>query len=96
MVWPFGGVGVVADCLNARDSVIVELSGDSACIRKKPARVALRDKMEWIFSDLNYHKDVHLQLLEEPDGYTPLTKVISSYGHLQEVRRRKPSPRQPE
>ena len=29
-VWPFGGVGVVADCLMARGSHMVELSGDGS------------------------------------------------------------------
>ena len=38
-VWPFGGVGVVADCLTARGSTLVELSGDSSCLRKRPLRV---------------------------------------------------------
>lgn len=56
MVWPFGGVGVVADCLEARGSHIVELSGDRSCVRKKPLRVQLRSQLEYIFSDINYHK----------------------------------------
>ena len=55
-VWPFGGVGVVADCLEARGSHIVELSGDRSCVRKKPLRVQVRSQLEYIFSDVNYHK----------------------------------------
>ena len=55
-VWPFGGVGVVADCLEARGSHIVELSGDRSCVRKKPLRVQIRSQLEYIFSDVNYHK----------------------------------------
>ena len=35
----FGGVGVVADCLSARGSHVVELSGDRSCVRKFPWRV---------------------------------------------------------
>ena len=64
-VWPFGGVGVVADCLAARNSSVSELSGDNSCVRNKPLRVRLRHSLEFIFSDSNYHKDVHLQLLQE-------------------------------
>jgi hypothetical protein len=41
-VWPFGGVGVVADCLAARGSSLVELSGDGSCVRKLPLRVQIR------------------------------------------------------
>ena len=84
VVWPFGGVGVVADCLNARGSHKVELSGDGSCVRKTPLRVSLRAAVEWIFSD-NYHKDVHLQLLAEPDGFIPLGRVVESYGTVGEL-----------
>ena len=84
-VWPFGGVGVVADCLTARGSTLVELSGDSSCLRKRPLRVQARAALEWIFSDMNYHKDVHLQLLQETDGFVPLTKIVSSYSSVQQL-----------
>ena len=78
-VWPFGGVGVVADCLRSRASVVVELSGDGACVRKMPLRVRLRNQLEFLFADGNYSKDVHLQLLQRPDGYTPLDKIVVTY-----------------
>ena len=86
-VWPFGGVGVVADCLNARGSSLVELSGDGSCVRKVPLRVQVRKAIEWIFSDMNYHKDVHLQLLEEEGGggYVALPKIISTYSTVQQL-----------
>ena len=45
-VWPFGGVGVVADCLRARGSMVVELSGDGSAVRKMPLRVQLRNQLE--------------------------------------------------
>ncbi|KAL1495395.1 hypothetical protein AB1Y20_016763 [Prymnesium parvum] len=83
IVWPFGGVGVVADCISTRGSHVVELSGDRACIRRKPLRVQLRNQIEYIFSDENYHKDVHLQLLQERDGFTPLQLVVSTYQAVQ-------------
>ena len=82
-VWPFGGVGVVADCLTSRGSTAVELSGDSSCLRKRPLRVQARAAIEWIFSDMNYHKDVHLQLLQETDGFVPIRKLISTYAAVQ-------------
>ena len=44
-VWPFGGVGVVADCLAARNSSVSELSGDNSCVRNKPLRVRLRHSL---------------------------------------------------
>lgn len=78
-VWPFGGIGVVADCLRSRASVVVELSGDGACVRKMPLRVRLRNQLEFLFADGNYSKDVHLQLLQCPDGYTPLDKIVVTY-----------------
>uniref|UniRef100_A0A7S3ANS8 HTH La-type RNA-binding domain-containing protein n=1 Tax=Haptolina ericina TaxID=156174 RepID=A0A7S3ANS8_9EUKA len=84
-VWPFGGVGVVADCLEARGSHIVELSGDRSCVRKKPLRVQIRSQLEYIFSDVNYHKDVHLQLLQENDGFTPLQLVVQTYQTVQQL-----------
>ena len=84
-VWPFGGVGVVADCLTNRGSSIVELSGDGSCVRKWPLRVQVRAAIEWIFSDMNYHKDVHLQLLQETDGFVPLAKIISTYSNVRQL-----------
>ena len=84
-VWPFGGVGVVADCLAARNSSVSELSGDNSCVRNKPLRVRLRHSLEFIFSDSNYHKDVHLQLLQEADGFTPLHVLFSTYPQLQQL-----------
>ena len=84
-VWPFGGVGVVADCLAARNSAVSELSSDSACVRNKPLRVRLRQQLEYIFSDVNYHKDIHLHLLAEPDGYTPMHLLFSTYSQLQQL-----------
>ena len=84
-VWPFGGVGVVADCLAARNSSVSELSGDNSCVRNKPLRVRLRHSLEFIFSDSNYHKDVHLQLLQEADGFTPLHLILSTYSQLQQL-----------
>ena len=84
-VWPFGGVGVVADCLAARSSAVSELSSDSACVRNKPLRVRLRQQLEYIFSDVNYHKDIHLHLLAEPDGYTPMHLLFSTYTQLQQL-----------
>ena len=84
-VWPFGGVGVVADCLSTRGSHIVELSGDGSCVRKQPLRVQVRAAIEWIFSDMNYHKDVHLQLLQEADGFVPLPKIVSSYSSVRQL-----------
>lgn len=84
-VWPFGGVGVVADCLAARNSSVSELSGDNSCVRNKPLRVRLRHSLEFIFSDSNYHKDVHLQLLQEADGFTPLHVILSTYSQLQQL-----------
>ena len=41
-VWPFGGVGVVADCLRARASVKAELSGGSTSVVSK---VAIQTKL---------------------------------------------------
>ena len=84
-VWPFGGVGVVADCLAARNSSVSELSGDNSCVRNKPMRVRLRHSLEFIFSDSNFHKDVHLQLLQEADGFTPLHLILSTYSQLQQL-----------
>ena len=85
-VWPFGGVGVVADCLNARGSMVVELSGDSSCVRKRPLRVQARTAIEWIFSDMNYHKDVHLQLLQDPnDGFVDLRKIVDTYSSVGQI-----------
>ena len=84
-VWPFGGVGVVADCLNARGSQVIELSGDSSCVRRMPLRVQLRSAVEYIFSDHNYHKDVHLQLLQESDGFVPFHKIATSYQSVQSL-----------
>ena len=81
-VWPFGGVGVVADCLQTRGSTIVELSGDGSCVRKRPLRVQARAAIEWIFSDMNYPKDVHLHLLQDADGLVPIGKIISSYQNV--------------
>ena len=78
-VWPYGGVGVVGDCLMARPSKSIELSGDGACVRAKPLRVLVRDALERLFSDANYHRDVHLQLLAEQDGYTPLDALVRTY-----------------
>jgi hypothetical protein len=86
-VWPFGGVGVVADCLNTRGSHLIELSGDQSCVRRKPLRVQVRSAVEWIFSDENYHKDVHLQLLHEEGGFVPLLKIVSSYNAVQQLLR---------
>ena len=84
-VWPFGGVGVVADCLHTRGSHLIELSGDLSCVRKKPLRVQVRSAIEWIFSDENYNKDVHLQLLHEDGGFVPLLKILSSYNTVQQL-----------
>jgi mRNA deadenylase 3'-5' endonuclease subunit Ccr4 len=84
-VWPFGGVGVVADCLIARGSSVIELSGDSSSVRRMPPRVQLRSAVEFIFSDNNFHKDVHLQLLQEKDGFVPLHKIVSSYAAVQQL-----------
>ncbi len=84
-VWPFGGVGVVADCLAARNSPVSELSSDNSCVRNKPLRVRLRHQLEFIFSDSNYHKDVHLQLLQETDGFIPLHLLFSTYVQLQQL-----------
>ena len=84
-VWPFGGVGVVADCLIARGSSVIELSGDSSSVRRMPPRVQLRSAVEFIFSDNNFHKDVHLQLLQEKDGFVPLHKIFSSYAAVQQL-----------
>ena len=81
-VWPFGGVGVVADCLNTRGSTVIELSGDNSCVRRMPLRVQLRSAVEYIFSDNNYHKDVHLQLLQEDDGFVPFHKILQSYSSV--------------
>lgn len=77
IVWPFGGVGVVSDCLLARSSMVVELSGDSVHVRKKPLRVQLRDQLELIYSELNYPKDVYLQLLENAHGFARLDQVCA-------------------
>ena len=84
-VWPFGGVGVVADCLSTRGSTLVEVSGDGGALRKCPLRVQVRSAIEWIFSDQNYHKDVHLQLLQEGDGFVPLSKIISTYSNVKQL-----------
>ena len=85
IVWQFGGVGVVADCLNTRGSHTIELSGDASCLRKRPLRVQLRSEIEYIFSDENYHKDVHLHLLHESDGFVPLHQIISSYSSVHQL-----------
>ncbi len=85
VVWPYGGVGVVADCLNARGSTAVELSGDGSCVRKRPLRVQLRTSLEFIFGDSNYHKDVHLHLLQDTDGYAPLERIASTYHQFGEL-----------
>ena len=63
----------------ARPSKSIELSGDGACVRAKPLRVLVRDALERLFSDANYHRDVHLQLLAEQDGYTPLDALVRTY-----------------
>ncbi|KAJ1617408.1 hypothetical protein T492DRAFT_850107 [Pavlovales sp. CCMP2436] len=78
-VWPFGGMGVVADCLCTHGSMEVELSGDRACVRKKPLRVRLREQLEFIYADRNYCKDLHLQLLEDKEGFASLDMVCSTY-----------------
>ena len=44
-----------------------------------PLRVRLRNQLEFLFADGNYSKDVHLQLLQRPDGYTPLDKIVVTY-----------------
>ncbi|EOD29371.1 hypothetical protein EMIHUDRAFT_449888 [Emiliania huxleyi CCMP1516] len=84
-VWPFGGVGVVADCLRARGSMVVELSGDGSAVRKMPLRVQLRNQLEFLFSDNNYHRDLHLQLLQDEEGYAPLDQVVRSYAQLSQL-----------
>lgn len=38
-VWAFGGVGVVADCIRTRGSLVVEVSADGGGVRKMPLRV---------------------------------------------------------
>jgi len=78
-VWPFGGIGVVGDCLCTHGSLLVELSGDRGSVRKKPVRVQLREQLELIYSDANYQKDVHLQLLEDKEGFANLEVVCSTY-----------------
>lgn len=78
-VWPYGGVGVVGDCLTTRGSLVVELSGDRMCVRSKPLRVQLREQLEFVFSDTNYPKDMHLQLLEDAEGFAKLDVVCSTY-----------------
>ena len=82
-VWSFGGVGVVADCLTTRGSHLIELSGDASCVRKLPLRVQIRQAIEYIFSDANFHKDVHLQLLQDkPEGFVSVSKLVSSYPNV--------------
>ena len=51
----------------------------------------MRAQLEWIFSDSNYHKDVHLQLLAEGDSFIPLHLIFSTYAQLQQLLR---SPKQ--
>ena len=53
VVWPFGGVGVVADSLNARNSCLIELSENQSCVRRMPPAVQLRRAVEYLFSDRN-------------------------------------------
>lgn len=78
-VWPFGGMGVVGDCLCTHGSMVVELSGNRGSVRKKPLRVQLREQLELIFSDANYQKDVHLQLLEDAHGFAKLDDICATY-----------------
>ena len=78
IVWPFGGVGVVADSLNARQSCLVELSDNQSCVRRMSPAVQLRRAVEYIFSDQNFHQDVVLHLLLGKDGFVPLDKIVDS------------------
>ena len=34
---------------------------------------------------MNYHKDVHLQLLQETDGFVPIRKIVSSYTSVSQL-----------
>ena len=85
IVWPFGGVGVVADCLNKRGSHLIELSDNQSCVRQMSLDVQLRRAIEYIFSDHNFHRDVHLQLLLGKDGFVGFDKLLPTYPSLQQL-----------
>lgn len=91
-VWPYGGVGVVSDCITAFGSVIVELSADSSCVRKKPLPVQMREQLEAIYAEHNYSKDLHLQLLEDREGFALVDTVCSTYRRTQALLQLLPNP----
>ena len=54
-------------------------------MRKQPLRVQLRSAVEYIFSDKNYYKDVHLSLLHTKEGFVPLKKILETYQTVQQL-----------